>query len=254
MIRALLFDFDGLIVDTETPSYASWQQVYREHGQELPLDRWAAIIGTIGGFEPLDYLEELHGPIDREAVRTRRREHELELLEIEELRPGILDYLEDGRAPRAQDGDRLELLTRVGRPAPDPPRAGRALRRDRHRRPQSRALEAAADPVPRGARPPRRRSGRGDRLRGLAERRQGCEGGGDLHGRRAQRSDRRTRARRGRPAARVARGAFTPRASRATWLATAGLGSPCRRSRSSRRSPRGTPARCTSIRRTRASP
>ena len=95
MIRALLFDFDGLIVDTETPSYASWQEVYREHGQELPLDRWAAIIGTIGGFEPLDYLEELHGPVDREAVRTRRREHELELLEIEDLRPGILDYLEE---------------------------------------------------------------------------------------------------------------------------------------------------------------
>ncbi len=94
-IRALLFDFDGLILDTETPSYASWQEVYREHGQELPLDRWAAIIGTIGGFEPLDYLEELHGPIDRAAVRTRRHEHELRLLEIEELRPGILEYLEE---------------------------------------------------------------------------------------------------------------------------------------------------------------
>lgn len=94
-IRALLFDFDGLIVDTETPSYASWQEVYRQHGQELPLDRWAAIIGTIGGFEPLDYLEELHGPIDRDAVRARKRERELELLEIEELRPGILDYLEE---------------------------------------------------------------------------------------------------------------------------------------------------------------
>jgi HAD superfamily hydrolase (TIGR01509 family) len=95
VIWALLFDFDGLIVDTETPSYASWQEVYREHGQEFPLDRWAAIIGTIGGFEPLDYLEELHGPIDREAVRTRRREHELQLLEIEDLRPGILAYLEE---------------------------------------------------------------------------------------------------------------------------------------------------------------
>ena len=94
-IRALLFDFDGLILDTETPSYASWQEVYREHGHELPLDRWAAIIGTVGGFEPLDYLEELHGPIDRAAVRTRRQKHELRLLEIEELRPGILDYLEE---------------------------------------------------------------------------------------------------------------------------------------------------------------
>ncbi|HEX7255549.1 MAG TPA: HAD-IA family hydrolase [Gaiellaceae bacterium] len=104
-IRALLFDFDGLIVDTETPSYASWQEVYREHGQELPLDRWAAIVGTIGGFEPLDYLEDLHGPIDRDAVKTRRREHELSLLEVEDLRPGILEYL--------QEADRLGLKTAV---------------------------------------------------------------------------------------------------------------------------------------------
>jgi HAD superfamily hydrolase (TIGR01509 family) len=96
-IRALLFDFDGLIVDTETPSYASWQEVYREHGQKLPLERWAAIVGTIGGFEPLDYLEELHGPVDREAVQARRDEHEISLLEIEELRPGVLEYLEEAQ-------------------------------------------------------------------------------------------------------------------------------------------------------------
>ena len=96
-IRALLFDFDGLIVDTETPSFASWQAVYREHGQELPLERWAAIIGTIGGFEPLDYLEELHGPIDRAAVKARREEHEVSLLEVEELRPGILEYLQEAQ-------------------------------------------------------------------------------------------------------------------------------------------------------------
>jgi HAD superfamily hydrolase (TIGR01509 family) len=96
-IRALLFDFDGLIVDTETPSFASWQEVYREHGQKLPLERWAAIVGTIGGFEPLDYLEELHGPVDREAVQARRDEHEISLLEIEELRPGVLEYLEEAQ-------------------------------------------------------------------------------------------------------------------------------------------------------------
>lgn len=94
-IRALLFDFDGLIVDTETPSLASWQEVYREHGRELPLERWATIIGTTAaGFDPLDYLEELHGAIDRVAVKSRRYEHELRLLEIEGLRPGILEYLE----------------------------------------------------------------------------------------------------------------------------------------------------------------
>jgi HAD superfamily hydrolase (TIGR01509 family) len=96
-IRGLLFDFDGLILDTETTSLASWQEVYREHGHELPLERWAAIIGTIGGFDPLAYLEELTGPVDREAVLARQNERDLALADLEELRPGVLEYLEDAR-------------------------------------------------------------------------------------------------------------------------------------------------------------
>ncbi len=94
-IRGLLFDFDGLILDTETPSLASWQEAYREHGHELPLERWATIIGTIGEFDPLTHLEELAGPLDREAVLLRRGDRELALLEIEEARPGVLDYLDE---------------------------------------------------------------------------------------------------------------------------------------------------------------
>src|SRR5207249_1598855 len=89
-IRGLLFDFDGLIVDTESTAFASWQRVYREHGHELPLDRWVTIIGTIGGFEPLDHLEELVGsPFDRGAAGARQRAHEVLLSEAEALRPGV---------------------------------------------------------------------------------------------------------------------------------------------------------------------
>jgi HAD superfamily hydrolase (TIGR01509 family) len=94
-LRGLLFDFDGLIVDTETPSRASWQELYREHGQELPLDRWATLVGTVGGWDPFETLEELVGPVDRVALRERRLARELELGEIEELRPGVLDYLHE---------------------------------------------------------------------------------------------------------------------------------------------------------------
>jgi HAD superfamily hydrolase (TIGR01509 family) len=96
-VRALLFDFDGLIVDTETPSLASWQEVYGEHGHELTLDRWAAAVGTVGGFDPLAHLEELAGPVDRDDVVARRLARELELADVEELRPGILEYLEEAR-------------------------------------------------------------------------------------------------------------------------------------------------------------
>ena len=50
MIRALVFDFDGLILETETPAYETWAEIYREHGHELPLDRWFDYIGREGGF------------------------------------------------------------------------------------------------------------------------------------------------------------------------------------------------------------
>ena len=56
-IKALVFDFDGLIVDTEVPIFRAWQRIYREHGQELPLDRWLTIIGTSSGsFDPVQEL------------------------------------------------------------------------------------------------------------------------------------------------------------------------------------------------------
>jgi HAD superfamily hydrolase (TIGR01509 family) len=98
VIRGLLFDFDGLIVDTETTSYATWQEVFRAHGQELPLERWTDAIGTIGGFDPLAYLEELSGPVERVEARARQLEHELSLADVEELRPGVLAYLEGARS------------------------------------------------------------------------------------------------------------------------------------------------------------
>ena len=98
-VRGLLFDFDGLIIDTETPSMASWQEMYREHGHELPLEQWMTLVGTIGApFDPYTHLEELAGPLDRETVLQRRRDHELSLTDVEDLRPGILEYLEDARA------------------------------------------------------------------------------------------------------------------------------------------------------------
>ena len=95
-IRALIFDFDGLIVDTESPSLAAWRRVYTEHGQELSLERWSAAIGTVGGFDALAHLESLVGsPLERDALRARKLEHELTLVEAEQLRPGVAEYLAD---------------------------------------------------------------------------------------------------------------------------------------------------------------
>jgi putative hydrolase of the HAD superfamily len=94
-LRGLLFDFDGLLVDTESPSRLGWEELYREHGHELPLDQWATLVGTIGApFDPFAHLEALVGqPLDREELIARRRAREFELIDLEDLRPGVEEYL-----------------------------------------------------------------------------------------------------------------------------------------------------------------
>ena len=72
MIRALVFDFDGLILDTEEPVYRSWLEVYEAHGEELPFERWVQIVGsTTAGFHPQHHLEERLG---RKFFRTELHE------------------------------------------------------------------------------------------------------------------------------------------------------------------------------------
>lgn len=97
-VRAFLFDFDGLILDTEAPSRAGWELLYRDHGHELPPEKWALVVGTVGGWDPMEHLEELvGGPLDRDGLNERRYAHELSLIEAEELRPGIADYFDAAR-------------------------------------------------------------------------------------------------------------------------------------------------------------
>jgi HAD superfamily hydrolase (TIGR01509 family) len=101
-IRAFLFDFDGLILDTELASRAGWELLYREHGHELPADLWATLVGTTHApWNPMEHLEELVGaPLDRDELNERRYAHEIALIEAEELRPGIEEYLAAARQRR----------------------------------------------------------------------------------------------------------------------------------------------------------
>jgi len=97
-IKALIFDFDGLIVDTELPDYESWQKVYRQHGCELPLQAWGQIVGGTGAsdFDPHSHLEELCGqPLDREEVWINRRKQYLDSITEQPVLPGVIDYLDE---------------------------------------------------------------------------------------------------------------------------------------------------------------
>lgn len=98
MIQALLFDFDGLLVDTETPALESWQQIYAEYGYSLSLELFQHALGTSQGFNALDHLEALLGhPVDRTAVAAQRRAIKSALSKNQPLLPGVETILTEAR-------------------------------------------------------------------------------------------------------------------------------------------------------------
>lgn len=99
-IKALILDFDGLILDTETSEVSVWKAIYAEHGLEFPAGRWAQIIGGwgISTFDAAEYLHELaHDSLDVDALRARHRDESMELVLHQSVREGVLDYLDEAR-------------------------------------------------------------------------------------------------------------------------------------------------------------
>jgi HAD superfamily hydrolase (TIGR01509 family) len=94
-IKALVFDFDGLIVDTEVPIFRAWQRIYREHGQDLPLEQWLTIIGTASGpFDPvIDLAKKTGAKLDGQELKALEVLYYQEATALQQLLPGVIDYL-----------------------------------------------------------------------------------------------------------------------------------------------------------------
>ena len=92
-----MFDFDGTILDTETPDYASWREVFTDHGVELTMEAFALGIGTVAGsFDVYGHLASLSTrEVEVEAIRLTRRARNDALIADEAVRPGVQAWIEE---------------------------------------------------------------------------------------------------------------------------------------------------------------
>jgi HAD superfamily hydrolase (TIGR01509 family) len=94
-ISALIFDFDGLILDTEGPVYNSWRELLLQYGYDMSLEDWQVCIGSAEGttsfFNTLG--DRLDRPLDIEAEGPQRLQRELEMVARQPVLPGIEAYI-----------------------------------------------------------------------------------------------------------------------------------------------------------------
>jgi HAD superfamily hydrolase (TIGR01509 family) len=96
VVRAVLFDFDGTLWDSESAVFEVFRELYRDFGHELPLESWASAIGTLGGFDPYRRLAELvAGALDLSAIEGRTEMRIGAATEAVALRPGVEAFLKE---------------------------------------------------------------------------------------------------------------------------------------------------------------
>jgi len=94
-IGALVFDFDGLILDTETCTYDTTASIFAEHGETLDLAWWHSIIGTADHPHWSEILADRLGrPIDRAALVAQREVRRLEVLQALPPCAGVVELLD----------------------------------------------------------------------------------------------------------------------------------------------------------------
>lgn len=95
---ALILDFDGLILDTESPIFEEWQAEFRRRGHPLGLDVWQHALGTHGVFDPCTHLASLvDEPFDHDALRQTLRGRIVPRCERQPLLPGVADRVREAR-------------------------------------------------------------------------------------------------------------------------------------------------------------
>ena len=96
---AIIFDFDGLIVDTESPEVEVWKALFTRHGVSLPDSWWSNAIGRGHDqqqIHPADLLIQTTGKnLNRESLIEEGHAMRTEIVRQMPLLPGVRNLIEE---------------------------------------------------------------------------------------------------------------------------------------------------------------
>jgi HAD superfamily hydrolase (TIGR01509 family) len=108
-LEGILFDFDGLILETETPIFQAWQEKFQEYGQDLSLEEWSVILGK--SKEHLGPIEEFLSSFAEQEIREKIVKdvsaRELSLINDQQPLPGAVELIRKSH----QKGLRLGIVS-----------------------------------------------------------------------------------------------------------------------------------------------
>ena len=112
-IRGLIFDFDGLILDTETPQFNTWKDIYQKHHLDFSVSLWSRCLGSDhSDFDPLAYLEDkTNQTVNRDTINEYFAQNALRNILSQPPLPGVIEILDMAqslglRIGLASSGDR----------------------------------------------------------------------------------------------------------------------------------------------------
>ena len=100
MLKALIFDFDGLILDTETPDVIAWQSIYAQYDFTFPMESWGQIIGGTAAskFDAALHLQGLLGrPLDLAGLQAQQTHISHSLVHQQPIMTGVIDLIHDAK-------------------------------------------------------------------------------------------------------------------------------------------------------------